>query len=343
MNKIIRVETQVPITWVDISWQARVRLNPTSSGESLSEVRKSTPADYARRMSACMRAPKYQSLLASPPAMRVRLLTSAAGRRRGFTLIELLVVIAIIAILAALLLPALGHARTKTQVAQAKVDVQNIVSAAHKYDADYNRLPLAREVLGYAVANNEDYTFGTADLPGFKDGAGNTVSVVSFGASGIPLPTREQRNNSELMAILMDIDSFNGVATRNTNHVLNTSRTKLLNAKMTSDVKSGGVGPDGVYRDPWKQPYIITMDGNGDGKTRDGFYRQAAISADLSDSINNPKRGLNGTIPVNVNGTTVYEVNQPVIAWSAGPDTFIKAGTGGNQPPNRDNVISWGQ
>ena len=108
---------------------------------------------------------------------------------------------------------------------------------------------------------------------------------------------------------------------------------------MTSDANTGGVGPDGVYRDPWKKPYIITMDANSDEKSRDSFYRSGTVSADPS----NAARGLFGMIPVKVNNTTWYEVNQPVIAWSAGPDGLINKNKSAIQDANKDNVISWGQ
>jgi len=58
--------------------------------------------------------------------------------KKGFTIVELLVVVAIIALLIAILLPAIGKARDAALVTQSLGNLRNLVAACNAYGADYN-------------------------------------------------------------------------------------------------------------------------------------------------------------------------------------------------------------
>jgi prepilin-type N-terminal cleavage/methylation domain-containing protein len=246
--------------------------------------------------------------------------------RAGFTLIELLVVISIIAILAAMLLPVLAAAKKHAQVVQAQLQISQIVLAIEHYDSAYGRFPISPAA--QAAASGGDFTYG---------GTFQTDSATMIVGTNLPPSIA---NNSEVIAILMDITNYpNGSGwTINTNYQKNPQQTIFLNAKIVNDTNTWpGVGPDLVYRDPWGNPYVITMDLNYDEQCKDAFYSLSKVS-NPTGANSNP--GLNGLVdPDNTADNFLY--HGKVMVWSAGPNKKIDPGDPATDRENRDNVLSW--
>jgi prepilin-type N-terminal cleavage/methylation domain-containing protein len=265
--------------------------------------------------------------------------------RHGFTLVELLVVISIIAILAAMLLPVLSSVKTKALKKKAQMEAAQLVQAIRDYDSHYNRFPVSADAVT-AAAGQTDFTYGTRNVTcagtttpsGFKtpSGAQPVDALDPTGAGSLSYQT----NNAELMAMLLDLEVYgNGMPTINKGHVKNPQRTKFLNANVISTTAGPGVGADGVYRDPWGNPYIITIDLNNDEKAADGFYRKKAVS---QQSNQTGIFGLYNSRDAAGNGNN-FEYNGPVMVWSAGPDKMIDPSQPANAGANKDNIVSWGQ
>ena len=247
------------------------------------------------------------------------------GLREGFTLVELLVVISIIAILAAMALSALSSAKTKTQVAMARTEMGKIGMAIQEYETAYSRFPVSSNAIGSSTATGDDFTFGGV----FRKPDGNPYSVEASGSY--------KTNNAEVMAILMDMENYrNGQPTINKDHVKNPKQTAFLNAREVSDTSSPGVGLDGVYRDFWRNPYIITMDLNSDNKCRDAFYRLDSVSSMSGQT------GFNGLF--NSSGVADrFEFSGSVMVWSVGPDKTLDPTQKSTASVNKDNVLNWKQ
>ena len=303
-------EQRLPVRWTEGAWEP--------------QIHSSLRIDSARWPHEVF----FKNAFASHSRSGAHRRKSVLGSRRGFTLIELLVVIAIIAILAGLLLPALAKAKLKAQKERARTEMMNLVASITQYHAEYGRYPAHREATDSLTPQSPDFTFGFAP------------NIVNINNSGY------QTNNAELMAILLNLETFpdTGNPTSNKDFARNPRKISFFTAKRVTGTSAGGIGDDLVYRDPWGSPYIVTIDLNYDDKCRDGFYRTKNVAQE------NGSKGFYGLyngIDANGDGDN-FEVNMPVMVWSLGPDGKVALGKpanfdgDGTEPAkNKDNILSW--
>jgi type II secretory pathway pseudopilin PulG len=162
-------------------------------------------------------------------------------KRKCFTIVELLIVISIIAILAGLLLPAIGKVKDKAKKVKAKAEANSLVIAIKSYESTYGLLPV-------------------------------------FGASEI-LSDTVHTDYDTLLQVLTKVN-INGISAPNDSTAGNSRNIKFLDAPTGfSDAIVDTPGKEkGSYRDPWGMRYNIALDSNYDNQvTIDGTVQNGSV------------------------------------------------------------------
>jgi prepilin-type N-terminal cleavage/methylation domain-containing protein len=299
-------DQNLPVRWFDAAWVPRVE---RSSGRLI-----------ALRPSRFVPDPALLSSSSLPHISTFNLMktskTQQCRAQGGFTLVELLVVIAIIGILAGMLMPAIVKGREKAAVQRARVEMKNLQGAIGQYETTYSRLPAPTLLPTFS---GKDVSFGVV-------AANITPSIAEAGNAKLV------STNSDIMAIVMDAN-----VGANTGHAKNPQQHSMFEAKMVSTPVAGVSTVDYQLRDPWDNPYIITLDLNYDGKCEDVLYNKRDVSQE-----NNATGafGLSNTTDNNGAGDH-FALSGSVMIWSLGPDGKAVSNKKAREDANKDNVLGW--
>ena len=305
MNPVItNLPRPLRVDWSDLGWTPRICGRPPRARATRNRPAVSMFNHFVRP--ATLKSPTPIQLMKNQRAIS------------GFTLIELLVVIAIIAILAGLLLPAISKAKTKAKETTTKTEMKNLEAAINQYYTEYTRYPVPSGMGG------SDLTFG---MP----------------ATIVPSATNTISSNTDLMIILLDLST--GV---NLNHRLNPHNVETFTPKKNSDnLVLGKPGPagfstiDNQLRDAWGNPYIISLDLNGDSYTQDALYSLPAVSKNAASA--NLNQGFYGLMNYQIPNTAAnpFAYRGTVMIWSQGADGQASAAVPANTGVNKDNILGW--
>src|SRR3954454_11853403 len=134
------------------------------------------------------------------------------ARRRGFTLIELLVVIAIMAILMALLVPAIQNVREAAARTQCTNNLKQLALGCHSYESTHKRLPTL-----YSASTNDGWIVQI--LPYIEQGPlydrytpGNWTLPANRNIVNARIPILECPSNGQQRAVTLNGAAFGEIA-----------------------------------------------------------------------------------------------------------------------------------
>lgn len=191
------------------------------------------------------------------------------------------------------------------KMVKARIEIADLQNAIQAYESVYGRLPISD------APGNGDITLGLSpvDIDGFWK-----VKATRFRAS-----------NANVIVALMSINT-----NADRDYRLNPQRIMFLDPQLTGSTNEPGVSVENFeYRDPWGNPYVISLDTDQDGLVRDGFYGQSILYSN----------GLSREPLVFTNG--FCELRGPVMVWSRGPDGKASFMASAHDGVNHDNIVSW--
>jgi hypothetical protein len=222
-------------------------------------------------------------------------------------------------VIAGLLIMTFGFGEQRKQnreIELARKQVYQLMGAVEAFlDSHGLWIPMTTNAV---LAAAPDFVFGTVDT-------GADVELLQAGDG-------YQANNSEVLRFLLNpgLPSADRVHKGKLVEGSDDPRA-ILDPPKAADNRSPGLGPDGVYRDPWGSPYILTLDVDGDYVAM-GHYAGAPPPPPLHSS------STTGDIDQQ---SDYFCAQLRVIVWSLGPDRKADPSLKWNEGVNADNIYSW--